>query len=106
VFDYCTLHSGGTITMGTLAECEWCWSNAAFITIRKLVAISITSAVPNICLYRLFPLLSAANDRVSLQASYASYNGVILSGTEKVFKLVTVCKQMEDLVHFCKQYYS
>jgi len=56
VFDYCTLHSDGTITTGTLAECEWCWSNAAFITIWKLVAISITSAVPNICLYRLFPL--------------------------------------------------
>jgi len=50
--------------------------------------------------------LSGANDRVSLQASYASYNGVILSGTEKVFKLVAVCKQMEGLVHFCKQYYS
>jgi len=50
------------------------------------------------------PPLSVANDRVSLQASYASYNGVILSGREKVFKLVTDCQQMEDLVHFYKQY--
>jgi len=52
------------------------------------------------------PPLSVANDHVSLQPSYASYNGVILSGREKVFKLVTDCKQMEDLVHFYKHYYS
>jgi hypothetical protein len=39
------------------------------------------------------PPLSVTNDRVSLQASYATYNDVILSGGEKVFKLVTDYKQ-------------